>query len=360
MNVHMENETAEIKNKLESFDRISLACLPTPLRKLERLTAELGGPEVWIKRDDLTGLALGGNKSRKLEYIIADALAKKADVVVTWGATQSNWAMQTAAAASKCGLRPVLVLFKSYDLPPEIDGNVLLNVILNADIRIQEAVKGKLVIQEIAVTAAEEAAAEYRKGGKKTYLVSNGGSVPLAGGMDRPLGAVSYVGAFLEMLEQTEAQGFRPDAVIHATGSGGTQAGLVCGARYASPETRVIGISVSDPKEPFAALVGGIAEATERTLNLETGTRPDDVVVLDDYLRDGYGIVNRDVAGAIRWLFRTEGIVLDPVYTVKAFIGMVDLIKKGAFRKSDRIVFFHTGGTPALFPNKQKIVNCLG
>lgn len=354
----MSDARAGIRNTIASFPRVSLACLPTPLRKLERLTAELGGPEIWVKHDDLTGLAMGGNKSRKLEFIIADALAKKADTVVTWGALQSNWAMQTAAAASKCGLHPVLVLFKSYDLPPDVDGNVLLNRILGADVRIQEAVKGKLVTQDIAVEAAEEVAAGLRAAGRTPYIISNGGSVPL-GGMDRPLGAVSYVEAFLEILDQAEVRGFRPDAVVHATGSGGTQAGLVYGARRASPETRVVGISVSDPKEPFAALVRGVVEATEQTLNLETGARPDDIIVLDAYLGAGYGIVNREVAGAIRRLFRTEGIVLDPVYTVKAFIGMIDLIEKGYFRKTDRIVFLLTGGSPALFPNKHLLVEGL-
>ena len=137
-----------LRGKLAALPRLPLIHLPTPMRKLERLSAELGGPEIWIKRDDLTGLAFGGNKSRKLEYIIPDALAKKADVLVTWGATQSNWAMQAAAAAAKSGLHPVLVLFKSYDLPEEADGNILLDRLLGAEIRLQEAVRGKLVTQE--------------------------------------------------------------------------------------------------------------------------------------------------------------------------------------------------------------------
>ena len=347
-----------LRGKLAAFPRFPLIHLPTPMRKLERLSAELGGPEIWIKRDDLTGLAFGGNKSRKLEYIIPDALAKKADVLVTWGATQSNWAMQAAAAAAKSGLHPVLVLFKSYDLPEEADGNVLLDRLLGAEIRFQEAVRGKLVTQEIAVSAAEEVAAEFRSAGKNPYLVSNGGSVPL-GGMDRPLGAISYIGAFLEMLDQAESLGFRPDAVVHSTGSGGTQAGLLCGARWASPETRVVGVSVSDPADSFTEIVRNVAEAVQRTLQMETGPRPEDYIVLDEYLTDGYGIVNREVTGAIRRLFRTEGVVLDPVYTAKAFIGMLDLIKKGCFKKTDKIVFFHTGGTPALFPNKHKLIETL-
>jgi len=354
----MKSFRPEVETKLASFDRVPLIHLPTPMRKLERLTAELGGPEIWIKRDDLTGLAFGGNKSRKLEFIVADALAKKADVVVTWGALQSNWAMQTAAACAKCGLPAVLVLFKTYDLPPESDGNVLLDRILKADIRFKEAAKGKLVTREIAFAAAEEVAAEYRTAGKKPYIISCGGSMPM-GGMDRPLGAIAYIQAFLEMLEQAEARGFRPDAVVHATGSGGTQAGLLCGAKWASPETRVVGISVSDPKDSFTGLVRTIVEAAEKTLGLGPVARPDDYIVLDDYLQDGYGIVNKEVAEAIRLLFRTEGIVLDPVYTAKAFIGMLDLFRKGYFKKTDKIVFFHTGGTPALFPNKHKLLEYL-
>ncbi|MHB8054073.1 MAG: D-cysteine desulfhydrase family protein [Candidatus Aminicenantales bacterium] len=348
----------DIKSSLASFARVSLVHLPTPMRKLERVTAELGGPEICIKSDDLTGLAFGGNKSRKLELIVADALAKEANVVVTWGALQSNWAMQTAAACAKYDLPAVLVLFKTYDLPPESDGNVLLERILKADIRFKEAVKGKLVTQEIAVAAGEEVAAEYREAGKKPYIVSCGGSLPM-GGMDRPLGAIAYVQAFLEMLEQAEEHDFRPDAVVHASGSGGTQAGLLCGAKWTSPETRVIGISVSDPKEPFTALVRTIAEAAERTMGFEPAIKPEDYIVLDDYLQDGYGIINKDVAGALRHLFRTEGIILDPVYTVKAFIGMLDLIRKGHFKKTDKIVFFHTGGTPALFPNKHNLLELL-
>jgi len=154
-----------LRNKLEAFDRVSLIHLPTPMRKLERLSAELGGPEIWIKRDDLTGLAFGGNKSRKLEYIIPDVLSKKAEVVVTWGSLQSNWTMQTAAACAKFGLHSVLVLFKTYDLPPELDGNMLLNHLLGADMWIKPAVKGKIVTQDFALAAANERGAGERRVG---------------------------------------------------------------------------------------------------------------------------------------------------------------------------------------------------
>jgi D-cysteine desulfhydrase family pyridoxal phosphate-dependent enzyme len=343
-----------LRKKLDAFDRVSLIHLPTPMRKLERLSAELGGPEIWIKRDDLTGLAFGGNKSRKLEYIIPDVLAKKSDVVVTWASLQSNWAMQTAAACVRFGIHPVLVLFKTYDLPPEIDGNMLLDRILGAEIRIRDAAKGKIVTQDFALAAANEAAAEYFVKGKKPYVVSVGGSMPM-GDMDRPLGAISYLQAYRELLDQSRTFGFEPDAVVHSTGSGGTQAGLLLGAKIFSPQTRVVGISVSDERAAFAEIVRTIVTATERTLELDPVVRTDEILVFDDYLQEGYGIVNRGVAEVIRRVFRAEGVVLDPVYTSKAFMGMIDLIGKGYFRPTDRIVFIHTGGTPALFPNRKKL-----
>jgi L-cysteate sulfo-lyase len=347
-----------LRKKLDAFDRVSLIHLPTPVRKLERLSAELGGPEIWIKRDDLTGLAFGGNKSRKLEYIIPDVLAKKAGVVVTWASLQSNWAMQTAAACVRFGIHPVLVLFKTYDLPPEIDGNMLLDRILGAEIRIRDAAKGKIVTQDFALAAADEAADEFRAKGKKPYVVSVGGSMPM-GDMDRPLGAIAYLQAHRELLDQSRTFGFEPDAVVHSTGSGGTQAGLLLGAKIFSPQTRVVGISVSDERAAFAEIVRTIVTATERTLELDPIVRPEEILVFDDYLQDRYGVVNRGVAEVIRRVFRAEGIVLDPVYTSKAFMGMIDLIGKGYFRATDRIIFIHTGGTPALFPNRKKLLEYL-
>jgi len=349
---------SDVDRLVARFPRVELVHLPTPLRKLDAVSADLGGPEIYIKRDDLTGMAFGGNKSRKLEFIVPDMRAKRADVVVTWAGLQSNWAMQTAAAAVRFGIRPILVLFKTYDLPPERDGNLLLDDILGADVRIRDAAVGKLVGLEAALAAVEEIAAEERAKGRRPYVVSVGGSMPL-GSMDRPLGAISYVQAFREMLEQTRALGFEPDIVVHATGSGATQAGLILGAKALAPRTRVVGISVSDPREPFARDVLAIAEAAEGCLGLGTEARAADVVVHDEYIRDGYGIVTKEVADVIRMLFTREGIVLDPVYTSKAFIGLVDLIRTGAIPRAAKVVFFHTGGTPALFPNKRKLVEFL-
>jgi len=348
----------QLNAKIKKFPRTNLIHRPTPLRKLEKLTAELGGPQIYIKRDDLTGLAFGGNKSRKLEFIIPDILKKKANVVVTWASLQSNWCMQTAAVARMFGIHPILILHRSYDLPPEYDGNLLLDYILGAEIRVREAEPGKIVMTADALAAAEEVADEVRRSGRRPYVVAVGGSLPL-GSMKYPLGAISYADAFREMLEQTRALGFEPDYVVHSTGSGATQAGLVVGAKAISDKTDIVGISVSDPKLPFSKDVLAIAEATERALSLPGRVGADDVIVFDEYIRDGYGIVNKDVAEIIRLVFSREGIVLDPVYTSKAFVGLVDLIKKGYFKKREKIVFLHTGGTPALFANKHRIVDLL-
>lgn len=354
----MAYKTHDVLGRIGRFPRVDLIHRPTPLRKLERLTARLGGPEIYIKRDDLTGLAFGGNKSRKLEFIIRDMLEKRADVVITWGSLQSNWCMQTAAAARTFGIKPVLVLFKSYDLPPAVDGNLLLDVILGADIRIVEAERGKVVKPAQAMSVLEEVAREVRGQGHQPYLVPVGGSL-VRGDMDKPLGAVSYVAAFAELVDELRAGGGEPDYVVHSTGSGGTQAGLVVGARALTDRCRVIGISVSDPKGPFADDVLEIARATDEALGLGLDVRSEDVVVFDEYLGEGYGVVDKGVAETIRLVFQTEGIVLDPVYTAKAMIGLIDLVRTGFFKKTDRIVFLHTGGTPALFPNREKIVSCL-
>jgi D-cysteine desulfhydrase family pyridoxal phosphate-dependent enzyme len=353
-----EYNIEDIKEKVAKFPRVSLIHLPTPFRKLDNLTAYLGGPAIYIKRDDLTGLAFGGNKSRKLEYIISDMLAKQADTVVTWASLQSNWCMQTAAAARKFGIRPVLVLFKTYDLDPGYDGNLLLDYILDADIRMIEAQKGKVVKAEQALEILNGIAGELRKKGRRPYVVPVGGSA-VNGDLDRPLGAVSYVGAYAEMLEQARGKRIEVDYVVHSTGSGGTQAGLLAGSGALTDSCRVVGISVSDEKESFSRLVRQIAEATVSALDLDISFSDEDVIVFDDYIREGYGAVSREVAEVIRLVFIKEGIVLDPVYTAKAMIGLIDLVSKGYFQKKDNVVFFHTGGTPALFPYRDKLVDYL-
>lgn len=348
----------ELKKRIDRFPRKNLICLPTPFGKLENLSRELGGPEIYIKRDDLTGLAFGGNKSRKLEFIIPDALNKGADVIITWASVQSNWCMQTAAAARRYGLKPILILFRTSGLALEYDGNLLLDYILGADIRIREAEKGKVVSEEYAAEILEEVVNEVKEWGHRPYVVAVGGSKP-GYSMDKPLGAIGYVAAFAEVMKQAEAEGVDITHVVHATGSGATQAGLVVAAKALKDNIRVIGISVSDEKEAFAQTVLEISGETEKALGLEIAITREDIIVFDEYIKDGYGVLDREVAEAMRLLFTKEGIILDPVYTGKAMAALMDLIKKGYFKKDDKIIFFHTGGTPALFPYRQKLVELL-
>ena len=342
---------SEIKERIDKFPRKNLVHLPTPLQKMENLSEELGGPEIFIKRDDLTGLAFGGNKSRKLEFIIQDALDKKSDVIITWASIQSNWCLQTAAAARKFGIKPLLILFKTYDLPEEKDGNLLLDFILDAEIQIREAEKGRVVQEEYVQEIIEGAVNEIREWGYTPYVAPIGGSM-VGGSMDKPLGAISYLNAFAEMMEQADGLGVDFDYIVHATGSGGTQAGLAVGAKALSDKIKVLGISVSEQKDVFLKDVLTIAQDTIEALDLDLFMEEGDIAVLDDYIQEGYGIVNKEISETIRLVAQKEGIFLDPVYTGKAMVGLIDLVKKSYFKKKDKIVFFHTGGTPALFPNK--------
>jgi L-cysteate sulfo-lyase len=352
------SDIGQLKNKISRFPRQPLIQEPTPVQKLSRLTALWGGLQIWMKREDLTGLAFGGNKSRKMEFILADILGQKADTVITWASRQSNWCLQMSAAARMFGVEPILVLFKTDDLPEETDGNLLLDRLLGAEVRIHEAARGKAVSLETGLARLEEVAQEVRAKGRKPYLVPVGGSMP-AGSMNLPLGALSYVRALIELVEQTDALGLEVGAVVHATGSGGTQAGLVVGAKALGLETRVIGISVSEEKISFGRLVLDICRRTEEALGLGRVVRPEDVIVVDDYLGQGYGIVDRAVALTLSQVFKAEGIVLDPVYTAKAMTGLQDLAGKGFFRPDKAVVFLHTGGTPALFPNRRRLLELM-
>jgi D-cysteine desulfhydrase family pyridoxal phosphate-dependent enzyme len=345
---------SELKNRIHTFKKKDLIHLPTPFIKLENLTQDLGGPNIYIKRDDLTGLAFGGNKSRKLEFIIQDVLEKKADVLITWAGLQSNWCLQTAAAARKFGITPVLVLFNVYDLPVEYDGNLLLDFILQADIKIREAAKGSVIHLEDVDAVLEETATEVKEGGHTPYVAPIGGS-SVGGSMEKPFGAISYVNAFAEMVEQAESLGIEVDHVIHASGSGGTQAGLVVGAKAWDEKVKVLGVSVSEEKRTYGELVLEIAKDTERALQESFGIGEKDVIIFDEYIGEGYGEVNQEVSDALRLVAMKEGIFLDPVYTGKAMVALIDLVKKGYFKKNENVVFFHTGGTPALFPNKHKL-----
>ncbi len=311
--------------------RVFIAHLPTPLEPLPRLTAELGGPQLWVKRDDQTGLATGGNKTRKLEFLVAQALAQGADTLITCGAAQSNHARQTAAAAAKFGLSCTLVLRGQE--PPQPQGNLLLDRWLGAEV----VWAGDAPLME----QLEEVAEGLRGAGRHPYVVPYGGS--------NPVGATGYVAAMEELLAQCAREGLHFDHIVLASSSGGTQAGLVVGARARGYTGRILGISVDPQADALKRTLAGLATATAEHLGLRLSFAPEDFDVNDRYLGGGYGVVGELEREAIRLAARTEGLLLDPVYTGRAFGGLLDLIRQGAFSPEERVLFWHTGGTAGLF-----------
>jgi len=348
-----------LEEKTGSFPRVPLAHLPTPIEQMKRLSAGLDGIDLLIKRDDGTGLAFGGNKARKLEFILADALAKNADTIITWAGVQSNWCRQTAAAAARLGLRSIVVLFRKPGGSTEPDGNLLLDTIFNARVEIVEASAETKMMELSGVAGVIDALVEEEQNaGRVPYVASIGGS-RVEGSMTEPLGALGYVEAFSEIFLQTSAMGRVPDAIVLATGSGSTQAGLLVGAMILSPETKIIGISVSEEKEAMSRYVREISEATLDLLGVDQRLEGDDVIVLPEHLQEGYGIMTREVADAIDLVATTEGILLDPVYTGKAMSGLIDLIGRGFFPEGSTVLFLHSGGTPALFPYRYDLIKHL-
>jgi D-cysteine desulfhydrase family pyridoxal phosphate-dependent enzyme len=315
---------------MKTLPRLRLAHLPTPIEVMPRLTARLGGPRLLVKRDDQTGLAFGGNKTRKLEFLLADAQANGAKTLITSGAVQSNHCRQTAAAAANYGLDCILVLAGE---PSERESaNFLLDQILGAEI-----VWGNWDTLNQDLHAAFEQA---WKAGRRPYLVPYGGS--------SPIGAAAYAYAIQEMLEQNT----NPDWIVFASSSGGTQAGMVAGACLYDYGGRILGISVDEPedvlKERVADLANGVIERLESTSTFE----PEDVIVNADYAGPGYGVLTDRERQAISLFAKTEGLLLDPVYTGRAAAGLIDLIQRRFFRPDEVVLFWHTGGTPALFAEK--------
>lgn len=311
--------------------RVPIAHLPTPLEMLPRLTALLGGPQLWVKRDDQTGLATGGNKARKLEFLVAEALAQGADTLVTCGAAQSNHARQTAAAAARFGLTCTLVL--RGEPPPQAQGNLLLDQILGAEIVWAGA--------DDLSARLEETADALRSRGRRPYIVPYGGS--------NPVGVCGYIAAMEELLAQAAPIGAFFDHIVLASSSGGTQAGLMVAARALGYRGRILGISVDMPAGPLRRRMAELAAATADHLGLPLSFASEDFAVEDGYLGGGYGVIGDREREAIRLLARTEGLLLDPVYTGRAFGGLIDLIRRGAFSPQERVLFWHTGGVAGLF-----------
>lgn len=314
-------------------DQFFLAHLPTPLELMSRLTATLGGPEIWIKRDDLTGLATGGNKTRKLELLVCDALEHSADVLLTVGAVQSNHCRQTAAAAARAGLGCVLVLRGQAPPPDRWTGNLLLDSLLGA--RIWWAG------DQDPLHALQLAAEAEQASGHVPYVIPYGGS--------NPQGAAAYALAFEEMWSQMSAMGIGFDRIVLASSSGGTQAGLVVGAKACAYSGQIWGISVDKPREALRDTVLALLRPTAAQLDLDLRFSADDVLVDDGYLGAGYAVLTPAERDAIRLVAQTEGILLDPVYTAKAMAGLLDMIRSRRIDAAETVLFWHTGGIPALF-----------
>lgn len=319
------------------FPRIPLAHLPTPLEPMKRLSEFLGGPRLWIKRDDCTGLSTGGNKTRKLEFLMAEAAGLGADTIITQGAIQSNHARQTAAAAAKLGMECHILLEDrtgaredSYNL----NGNVLLDRLHGATISRRP---GGADMQ----AQMEALADDLRRRGKTPYVIPGGGS--------NPVGAIGYVNAALEIAWQASGMGLNVASIVHATGSAGTQAGLVAGFKALGGQIPVLGIGVRAAREKQESAVLDLARRTARHMDLGDIVEPGDVVANCDYVGAGYGIPTAGMVEAVTLLARTEGILLDPVYSGKGMDGLIDLVRKGHFDRSADIVFLHTGGAAGLF-----------
>jgi len=329
---------------LSRFPRVSLAHLPTPLELLPRLSEHLGGPNIYVKRDDCTGLGTGGNKTRKLEFLMADALAQNADVVITQGAVQSNHARQTAAAACKLGMECELIFERRVDNPPDAyinSGNILLDRIFGANLR--DVDKGSDMD-----AAMEEVAAELRGQGKTPYIIPGGGS--------NRIGALGYVDCALELMGQANNTGLVIDHVVHATGSAGTQAGLLAGLKATNANIPLLGIGVNAPQDVQEEKVYKLAVETAAYIGAPGTVLRADVIANCDYVGEGYGIPTQAMNDAVMLLARLEGLLFDPVYSGKGLAGMLDLVGRGYFDGVKNIVFLHTGGVAGLFGYADQLV----
>ena len=327
---------------LSRFPRLHFAHLPTPLEPLERISEHLGGPNLWIKRDDCTGLSSGGNKTRKLEFLMAEAVERGADTIITQGATQSNHARQTCAIAAKLGLDCHILLEDRtgyHDDAYTHNGNVLLDQLHGASISIRPA-------DSDMNTEMEQLGQQQRDDGRKPYIIPGGGS--------NETGALGYVNAAFELTHQANERSLRIDHLVHATGSAGTQAGLVVGMEAMNSGIPVYGVSVRAPKQKQEDNVYALAQRTTEFMGLSPDlVAREKIVANGDYVGDGYGLPTNSMVEAVKMLASFEGILLDPVYSGKGFAGLIDLIRTGHFKQGENVVFLHTGGSVSLFAYPQ-------
>jgi len=338
-NLPFDNPSTGLRTRLRTLPRVSIAHLPTPLEEMPRLSETLGGPRLLVKRDDQTGLATGGNKARKLEFLVADALEKGADTIITAGAAQSNHARQTAAAAVRFGLRCCLVL--SGQSPSRWNGNLLLDELLGTDIR--------WAGERDRAQVMEEVAGEMTRLGRRPYIVPVGGS--------NPVGAAGYVAAMEELVGQLAERNLQIDRVVFPTGSGGTHAGMMVGAKAMGFAGHVEGISISRTKDALTPRLEELVADTAAFLGLDLSFANQDFIIHDDYLGQGYARIGPPEREAIRLSARTEGLLVDPVYTGRAMAGLIDLIRRGVFGPDETVLFWHTGGIPALFAYADELLS---
>ncbi|RKZ24082.1 D-cysteine desulfhydrase family protein [bacterium] len=311
-----------------------LGFFPTPIERLENLSKVFNGYNIFIKRDDLTGLATGGNKTRKLEYLLYDALNNGYDTVITAGAYQSNHCRQTAAACRKARLECYLVL--GGEAEPEPDGNLLLDILLGANIHYTTRSRRGEKMDEIADG--------LRKQGKKVYIIPYGGS--------NATGMIGYVRAMVELKEQIDEMGIEFHYIFIPTSSGGTQSGMLLGEEITGLKSRIIGINIDKEETygiPLEDYIMKLIEEGADKLRIKAHVSKEDVIVVREYDSAGYGVLTENERKAIKLLAETEGILLDPVYTGRGFFGMIDMLEKGMLEKGTNILFWHTGGTPAIF-----------
>jgi len=329
---------------LAKFPRRRYTQGETPLEFLPNFSKALGGPNIYIKRDDLLGLTSGGNKTRKLEFLVADALAQGADTLITCGAVQSNHCRLTLAAAVKEGLKCRLVLEErvkdSYN--PDASGNNFLFRLLGVETT--KVVPLGSNFMEIMQGIQAELAAEGRKG----YIIPGGGS--------NVIGSTGYVACAQEILQQTFEMGLNLDYILSTSGSGGTHSGLLVGLIGNNSNIPIIGVSVRAAKEAQENMIFDLAQRTAAHVGFNGEIPREAVNVLDDYVGAGYSIPTSEMVEAVQLLARTEGILLDPVYTGKAMSGLIGLIRKGYFKKDDNVLFIHTGGSPALYAYQPTIL----
>ncbi len=323
--------------QLSDFPRVPLAHLPTPLEHMPRLSKHLGGPDIYVKRDDCTGLATGGNKTRKLEFSMGEALQQGADTIITVGAVQSNHVRQTAAAACKLGMKCEVLLEHRIADPSDTyanSGNVFLDRIFGANLR--EYAGGTDF--DTAMAAVED---EVRTNGGTSYIIP--------GGASNPVGALGYVDCGIELLQQFKEQNLGIDSIVTATGSAGTHAGLAVGLRGSGSEIPILGIGVNAPQDVQEDRVYKLACETAELVGAPGCVARDDIIADCNYIGAGYGEPTESMNEAVLMLARYEGLLFDPVYSGKALAGMIDHVRKGQFSKGQKIVFLHTGGSAALF-----------